>query len=507
MATPLFEDVKSFVMQHLNECGIIYCTKREDCATIAASLAHSGASAEAYHAGLANTVRNDVLDKWSSGKVLIVVATIAFGMGIDKPDVRFVIHMNLPKTLEAFYQESGRAGRDGNPSVSVLYYSREDHSLARFLITKEKAEASEKQLQAALAGLESMTEYCLKPACRRKQLLAHFGEAYTPTSPAPCCDVCRDKDAVSLALHALENGGSSGVRRAPASPPLPRATNGDEYAFLEAGNLVDDASDPWDEENQQRQGVEEGDEDAGVTAGEVQRPVLHAGFRNAAEMWAELEKAEKAAEAPPVSTLHRLTGGGFTSASQLLRCSGGAPAAAGKRAPQAAAGPGPNMKRQRLAVAEQPSPRKCVLQFTCPIPQSPAQSPLRDEFRNLWLKKLQAALELNLKHSELNPSDVRSIASHVEADLQKDAGGDRTRYVAACERALADIGAATDSLEPFNSPHVRRTLADAAVTRQQRPQPQPQPQPQSQPQPQPQPRQSQAPKLDFVSALRGFVRK
>jgi superfamily II DNA helicase RecQ len=135
-------------------CGIVYCHKRETCEEIAQRLQNNGFKAQAYHAGLSDVARTKILNDWSSNLTAIVVATIAFGMGINKSDVRFVIHYDTPKNLESFYQESGRAGRDGKPSLSLVYYSEQGANLAGFLINKSSKDQS--LTDAALAGLQEV---------------------------------------------------------------------------------------------------------------------------------------------------------------------------------------------------------------------------------------------------------------------------------------------------------------------------------------------------------------
>jgi RecQ family ATP-dependent DNA helicase len=191
--------------------GIVYCHKRDDCDAFAERLSAAGLRAAAYHS--TTKKRDQVLADWTAGKIDIAVATIAFGMGIDKADVRFVVHLNVSKSLEAFYQESGRAGRDGKPSWSILYVAKDDLDMQRFLISKDggrvaeydddgqtvggvqtSAEAQARQ-QRQLKALDEVVKYT-QPKCRRATLLAHFGEVLAAggaagnNGGAPCCDYC-----------------------------------------------------------------------------------------------------------------------------------------------------------------------------------------------------------------------------------------------------------------------------------------------------------------------------
>jgi len=130
-------EILNFIIEHVNDSGIIYCHKREDCDVVSEYLKSSGISASSYHAGMNNEQRKNALDGWISGIYSTIVATIAFGMGVDKQDVRYVIHYTIPKTLEDFYQETGRAGRDGKLSESIVYYSASDFGLFKFLLSKQ----------------------------------------------------------------------------------------------------------------------------------------------------------------------------------------------------------------------------------------------------------------------------------------------------------------------------------------------------------------------------------
>lgn len=166
--------------------GIIYCGSRSGTEDLAARLRGDGISAVAYHAGLESEERRRSQEAFIKDDVRVIVATIAFGMGIDKPDVRFVMHVDLPKTLENYYQESGRAGRDGEPSDCILFYSAGDVMKLRHF-AQEKASDAERRV--ALRQLQQVADWAETSSCRRRALLAYFDERLDG-QPAPCCDVC-----------------------------------------------------------------------------------------------------------------------------------------------------------------------------------------------------------------------------------------------------------------------------------------------------------------------------
>lgn len=176
--------------------GIVYCLSRKNCEDVAEQLAkkHNIKTAH-YHAGMDASERTQVQRDWQSGKCDVIVATIAFGMGIDKPDVRFVIHHSIPKSLEGYYQETGRAGRDGKRSGCYLFYSYRDTTQQRRFIDKGEGSWEQKQRQRQL--LRNMVQFCEnKTDCRRVQILAYFNETFRAEDCHQTCDNCRSEVAM-----------------------------------------------------------------------------------------------------------------------------------------------------------------------------------------------------------------------------------------------------------------------------------------------------------------------
>ncbi|NQV12670.1 DNA helicase RecQ, partial [Candidatus Uhrbacteria bacterium] len=171
---------------HKDASVIVYCFSRKNTEEIAEALSRSGLNAAAYHAGLSADDRVDAQDQFIKDEVPIIVATIAFGMGIDKPDVRLVVHMDLPKTIEGYYQETGRAGRDGLPGECVLFYSYADKRKQDYFINQIR-DNNEKKL--ATRKLDDVVSYCQSDDCRRAELLRYFGEVYGSDN-CGTCDNC-----------------------------------------------------------------------------------------------------------------------------------------------------------------------------------------------------------------------------------------------------------------------------------------------------------------------------
>ncbi len=183
------ETVVNCIKKHAGESGIIYCNSRKQVEEIAQTLDKKGYSILPYHAGLSDEIRAKNQDLFIKDEVQIIVATIAFGMGINKPNVRYVINYDLPKSIEEYYQEIGRAGRDGLPSSALLLYSPGDIHKIRWFFQESSSPEKDELL------LQGMIKYATSRVCRRKTLLAYFGEAYDEKSLQNCCcDICSSGD-------------------------------------------------------------------------------------------------------------------------------------------------------------------------------------------------------------------------------------------------------------------------------------------------------------------------
>ena len=201
------KQVADFVTAHRGQSGIVYCSSRRKTEALAEFLRDSGVKALAYHAGMESAARSRHQDIFLQDDGVVVVATVAFGMGIDKPDVRFVLHADMPANIESYYQEIGRAGRDGMPADTLTLYGMGDIRLRRMQI--DETDAPDEQKRVDRQRLNALVSLCELPRCRRQTLLSYFGET---TQPCGHCDFCCDGAEVIDGTVAAQKALSAIVR-------------------------------------------------------------------------------------------------------------------------------------------------------------------------------------------------------------------------------------------------------------------------------------------------------
>ena len=192
--------VVHYVRQHANENGIIYCATRKDVDRVYENLTRAGVKVGHYHGGLSDEVRREMQNAYADDKLQVMVATNAFGMGIDKSNVRYVLHYQMPRNMESYYQEAGRAGRDGAPAECILLYSGQDVQVHKYLI-EQSIETPERQ-EVELRKLQSMIDYCFCSNCLRKYMLNYFGESTVWTSCDNCSSCKGSGDKVNVTKEA-----------------------------------------------------------------------------------------------------------------------------------------------------------------------------------------------------------------------------------------------------------------------------------------------------------------
>lgn len=192
--------VVHYVRQHDNENGIIYCATRKDVDRVYENLTRAGIKVGHYHGGLSDEVRREMQNAYADDKLQVMVATNAFGMGIDKSNVRYVLHYQMPRNMESYYQEAGRAGRDGAPAECILLYSGQDVQVHKYLI-EQSIETPERQ-EVELRKLQSMIDYCFCSNCLRKYMLNYFGESTVWTTCDNCSSCKGSDDKVNVTKEA-----------------------------------------------------------------------------------------------------------------------------------------------------------------------------------------------------------------------------------------------------------------------------------------------------------------
>ena len=192
--------VVHYVRQHVNENGIIYCATRKDVDRVYENLTRAGIKVGHYHGGLSDEVRREMQNAYADDKLQVMVATNAFGMGIDKSNVRYVLHYQMPRNMESYYQEAGRAGRDGAPAECILLFSGQDVQVHKYLI-EQSIETPERQ-EVELRKLQSMIDYCFCSNCLRKYMLNYFGESTVWTTCDNCSSCKGSGDKVNVTKEA-----------------------------------------------------------------------------------------------------------------------------------------------------------------------------------------------------------------------------------------------------------------------------------------------------------------